>query len=157
MKSESINQLMLRKNSVRNNLVFKFWPFFSSSSVWPRRLFPFQQRNYNPHRTAKTSICRIIRDLPQSDWKNSPSYPPKIINHKRIFALSLCQWQQLQVCEVHYFLSITKFRKQRRGGNQSPGVYNGRRMTYAELIVEAIKSSKDSRMTLRQIYHWMSR
>ncbi|CAG5112779.1 Oidioi.mRNA.OKI2018_I69.chr2.g6955.t1.cds [Oikopleura dioica] len=48
-------------------------------------------------------------------------------------------------------------RKQRRGGNQSPGVYNGRRMTYAELIVEAIKSSKDSRMTLRQIYHWMSR
>jgi len=48
-------------------------------------------------------------------------------------------------------------RKQRRGGNQSPGVFNCRRMTYAELIVEAIKSSNENRMTLRQIYQWMSR
>ena len=46
-------------------------------------------------------------------------------------------------------------RKPRRGGNQSPGVYKGRRMTYAELIMEAINSTPERRLTLRQIYDWM--
>merc|ERR1711892_708446 len=46
-------------------------------------------------------------------------------------------------------------RPARRGGNQSPGTFRGTRMTYAELITEAIKSSPDLRLTLQQIYVWM--
>lgn len=46
-------------------------------------------------------------------------------------------------------------RPARRGGNQSPGTFRGTRMTYAELITEAIKSSPDLRLTLQQIYMWM--
>ena len=48
-------------------------------------------------------------------------------------------------------------RKPRRGGNQSPGVYKGRRMTYAELIIEAINSTVEKRLTLKGIYEWMLR
>ena len=47
-------------------------------------------------------------------------------------------------------------RPARRGGNQSPGTYKGQRMTYAELITEAIKSSPEQRLTLQQIYQWMN-
>ena len=48
-------------------------------------------------------------------------------------------------------------RKPRRGGNQSPGVYKGRRMTYAELIIEVINSTVEKRLTLKGIYEWMLR
>ena len=44
----------------------------------------------------------------------------------------------------------------RRGGNQSPGTYRGQRMTYAELITEAINSSIDRSLTLQDIYTWMT-
>ena len=44
----------------------------------------------------------------------------------------------------------------RRGGNQSPGTYRGKRMTYAELITEAIMSSPDRSLTLQDIYSWMT-
>merc|ERR1719284_567218 len=54
-----------------------------------------------------------------------------------------------------YSPSARPNRKPRRGGNQSPGVYKGRRMTYAELIMEAINSTPERRLTLRQIYDWM--
>ena len=47
-------------------------------------------------------------------------------------------------------------RPARRGGNQSPGTYKGQRMTYAELLTEAIKSSPEQRLTLQQIYQWMN-
>lgn len=43
-----------------------------------------------------------------------------------------------------------------RGGIPSPGVFNGRRMTYAQLIAIAITSNTNKEMTLRQIYRWMN-
>ena len=53
-------------------------------------------------------------------------------------------------------ISSQSQRPARRGGNQSPGTYKGQRMTYAELITEAIKSSPEQRLTLQQIYQWMN-
>ena len=64
-------------------------------------------------------------------------------------SLKSCQHKGSRV-EVLYLRSKPKFQ-----AFQSPGTYRGQRMTYAELITEAIKSSANQRLTLQQIYSWM--
>lgn len=42
-------------------------------------------------------------------------------------------------------------------GQPSPGVFRGRRMTYAQLIEKAILSTPNKEMPLCEIYDWLSR
>lgn len=157
MKSESINRQMLRKNSVCDYFGFEFKLFsvlvlsdLAGSSPSNNEItIPIEQPrpqsvgSYEIYHNRTERTHQVIRPRSSTINEFSP-YPSVNDNNSRfVFCINI--------------FSNNKWRKQRRGGNQSPGVYNGRRMTYAELIVEAIKSSKDSRMTLRQIYHWMSR